>query len=346
MCWLVVRLEIETNSTGFSDLTKNVLGKLGYSIFNVLSIGFVYALVTSYLIIAGDSIVSFFGLAKIDVTKNKWYRTLIEFVYSAFIPIAMTIPKNHHFLSYTSLVSTGCIIFFIVSLCIKGITGLVKNGPSPTIVVKPRISVATISDFAIYALTFSLPALILPIIATYTKIVSKRQSVATISLLVGFVVVFLTGLFGYLLYGKDTGENVLNSFPDTDILITIVRAAFFFITSFGYPLVIQSVMCNWSTILFHEGDQSALPTKKRLFVLFISNILPLLLAMFVANIKPVLSIGGGLGGLIVDFCYPTVMWIVHTKQKWPHWQHILCIILAIFGLLLGIAATVISIINF
>jgi hypothetical protein len=65
----------------------------------------------------------------------------------------------------------------------------------------------------------------------------------------------------------------------------------------------------------------------------------MVLAMFVPNAKPVLEIGGGMGGCIVDFVFPAVLWIKQSGKPWTNYQNILSILLAVFGVVCAVIAT-------
>ena len=126
---------------------------------------------------------------------------------------------------------------------------------------------------------------------------------------------------------------------DNDILMVIVRAAFLLVVSFAYVAVGQSTLVAWSEIIFRDSRAKQLPICKRVVVILVSNLPQLLIAMFLANAKPALSIGGAMGGCMADFFFPAIMWIKNSEYPIRHWQNILCIIFAIFGLVTTVIAT-------
>ena len=115
--------------------------------------------------------------------------------------------------------------------------------------------------------------------------------------------------------------------------------AFLFVVSFAYVAMGQSTPIAWSEIIFKDSQPKELIPWKRIVIILISNAPQLLVAMFLANAKPALSIGGAMGGCMADFFVPSIMWIKNSKYGLTHWQNILCIIFAIFGLV----TTVISV---
>jgi amino acid permease len=160
-----------------------------------------------------------------------------------------------------------------------------------------------------------------------------------------FVLVLISGITGYIIFGEDADANILNSFPDGDALIVAVRGGFFIVVTCAYPIVLQTIEAAWAEIIFNDDYPAGLPTKKRMVVLAVSNALPLVIAMFVPTAKPVLEVGGGFGGCLVDFCFPGILWVKQSGSPWTHWRNILAIGLVIFGIACGVVSTYLAIIG-
>lgn len=186
--------------------------------------------------------------------------------------------------------------------------------------------------FAVLNLSFALPSMALPIIQSYNPDLKKRISATIITVLTTFVVVILTGVFGYLTYGDDCESNILQTFPDGRILIIICRIGILLLVDFVYPLVSQSIMCSWSQLIFHENRHTELPSKKRAVVLICNNAIPVLIAMVLPNSGPALAIGGAFGGCLVDFAIPALLWFMYSKEKWYSPGKLFCLLFAIFGI--------------
>ena len=103
----------------------------------------------------------------------------------------------------------------------------------------------------------------------------------------------------------------------------------------------------WSTLIFKEGSPASLITWKRAIILILANIFPLLIAMFLPSVKPALSIGGALGGCLVDFVFPSVLYLKLDRGKHPlhYWRNVLLIAFAIFGILAAVISTYQSIVD-
>ena len=106
-------------------------------------------------------------------------------------------------------------------------------------------------------------------------------------------------------------------------------------------MVSQSVMSMWGGLIFGNDNPTTLPGWKRAVVIVLNNIIPLLLAMFLPTAKPILSIGGALGGCIVDFIFPSLMYIVYywkDSNKFG-FKYIVLYLCTLFGAVTGVIAT-------
>ena len=195
------------------------------------------------------------------------------------------------------------------------------------------------STLSIYGLTFSLPVVSIPVIKNYDTDLKKRKLVGLYTIIICFVIVAVTGFAGYSIFGENAKSNILDSFPPDDILMIIVRAAFFIVVTCAYPLLSQSVFGNWSALIFNVNNAASLPNGKRAVILIIGNLIPLLIAMFLPSIKPALSVSGSLGGCIVNFMYPGILYAKHSSEPLTNWKNILAILLAVFGLVAGVIST-------
>lgn len=344
---LVLYLAGKSNCRSFGQLAETFMGTPGALSLSILNILFLITAMTAYLILAGDSLISWFKLGGIDMEHPSWKRMLLVLVYSVALPIALTIPKNLSFISYIATVTIFCVIYFVVTMIIKSICYMVKNhGVNPT-VVTCKIDMKLFSAFSIFGLSFAMPAVILPPLEHFDKNIKKRMKVACIAILLTLAMVAIPGIFSYLQFGSSANGNILKSFPDNDIVVLISRIGFFLVVTVAYIVVGESAISSWSQMLFKEGTANNLPTIKRVVVLLFTNVIPLAIAMFMPSAKPALSIGGAIGGSLVDFCYPTIIYVLYNRGKKPmsHPKMVLCIAFAIFGLIAGVISTYQSVVD-
>ena len=340
---LVIGLRDKTGATGLPDLALKILGKRGEFILAVLTIMFITAAQVSYLILGGDMLASWFTLGGVNVTSIG-NRALMMFVYVLGLPVALTIPRDVRFLSYFGAVSVASIIFFDLSIFIKGCIQFADRGAAPVIVA--RVDINMFSALSIYALTFALPVVCLPCLALYRPETKARYKVSLWAMILCLVLVVWPGIFGYLQFGDDTKPNIMQNYSDGDKLMFVLRIAFFLVVSLAYPAICQTPMVCWGNLVFKDGLVKEMVWKKRVIVLILTHTIPLIVSMFLANVKPALSIGGALGGCIVDFIFPSVMWIFYNKElEWYHPKKILLWLFAAFGAIAAAISTYTAIVD-
>ena len=334
---IVIQLQKETNAPGFDELAFKILGKVGSVSLSVLSLFFLVCGLLSYLIVAGDMLLSWFSLAGLN-WSSLWPRAAVIGIYGVCLPILMTIPRSIKFLEYFSTATMICLTFYTICMIYKFFAIVPSNGINKTCdVVKAGMGI--FSTLSIYGLTFSLPVVCIPIIKNYEPNTTKRKLTGLYTIILCLVIVAITGFAGYSIFGSSANSNILNSFENDDVLIIIVRIGFFIVVTCAYPLLAQNVFGNWSQLIYHVNVASQLPNAKRAVILIIGNGIPLLIAMFLSSIKPALSVSGSLGGCIVNFMFPGLLYVKHSTEKLTNWKNILAMLLAAFGLVAGIIST-------
>ena len=341
---LNVKLQKMTDATGFDDLAFKILGKAGQMALSILQILFLYSAQVSFLIIGSDSIMSWLRLGGIDIAESTGWRALCVFLFWLVLPGLLSIPKQIKFLSYFSYLNFVCIGWFVLVMIIKAIQVFPKNGLGPGISYG-KFGIGICSAIAVFGLAFSLPAVSTPILNVYNKDTKKRTIVAIAASILCFVIIAIPGIIGYLMFGKDTKDVVLNTFDDDDVLITITRAGFVAIVCCSFPCIAQSIMASWGQMIYKINVPSQLSGVNRLVVWGITNAIPVILAMFLPNAGPLLSIGGAMGGILVDFLFPALMWIKVSKNKLYHWDNVLCIILCVFAVVAAAIATYLAVVD-
>lgn len=332
----------ETNARSLGEMAEKVLGRPGSLTLTILNLIFSLTALVAYLVLAGDMITSFFELANIDLSPLGWH-ALMVLIYALCIPIALTIPRNVAFLRYFSTITVFCIFFFCIAMLYKFID---NHGVSKTIKMV-NCDLSLFSSLSVYALTFSFPSVIFAVVQTYEDNLKKRKNVVLVALLFCIFFIVFPGIFGYLIFGADTDPNILKNFEAKDVLIIICRIVFLVIVTCAYPMVAQNHESMWSTLIFKDGSPSTLIAWKRAIVLVLTNIFPLVVAMFLPSVKPALSIGGALGGCLVDFVFPSVLYLKLHRGEEPlyHWKNVLLIIFAIFGIVAAVISTYQSIVD-
>ncbi|KAK8835534.1 hypothetical protein M9Y10_030966 [Tritrichomonas musculus] len=332
---MVISLAFKTQTVGLAQLTEKILGFWGALILTILNLLFLLTALVAYLVLAGDMITSWFDLGGIDLNPLA-YHAIMELIYG-IIPISLTIPRDISFLRYFSTATVICVIFFCVVMLYKAIDYHKVNST----VKMSKLDISLFSSVSIYGLSFALPSVVLPAVKLYTTKVKRRWFVSMIGIIIALFFYAIPGVTGYLIFGDETNGNILKNFKSNDVVMIICRACFFIVVTCAYPMIAQTVQAMWSQLIFKMDQPAELPNCKRFLILALTNSIPLIIAMLLPSAKPALSIGGALGGCLVDFAFPSLEFIVLYRKelKWSNWRMISSGLFFVFGLVTGVIAT-------
>ncbi|KAK8835623.1 hypothetical protein M9Y10_042336 [Tritrichomonas musculus] len=337
-----VKLNLKYDSSGFDEIVEKLMGKVGSISYSVITIIFLWAGLVAFTIIAGDTLISWFAFGGIDISPFK-YRSVAILIYSIIIPIALSIPKSFKIIGIFSTFSIGFIFFYAIASIVKVCQIVPQYGISPTVKIA-HFDIQIFSALSVYALAFSLPCVIIPILSNYPKVYKKRRNLVITSFGISAFLTIFPSVMLYLIFGNQSDGNILNSFPSNDILFTVVRVGFFLIVSFSFPVIAKSCMSNWSHLLFKINDPNSLSTCKYWSVFVLTVSVPVLLGMFLPQCKPAMTIGGALGGCLGCYTYPSILNILSSERKWTV-SNVLSGLFAIFGTIIAVISTYTSVVD-
>ena len=329
-------LEPKLNTDSYGAMVSMTLGKWGTGLYHVSIAVFSYAPMSSYIIIAGKTVVDWVKMVGWDVPPGGWRYKLIVFIFAISIPIAFTLPRNLSCLSAFSTFSIVCLAAYVVVMCYEGAKNL---PPIHETVIPARFGIGFLSSFSLYLMSFSLAAFILPVVSVSYPSTSLRIKLMSVAYLCCILIVGVTGIIGYLIFGETVKDNILETFDMKDPVIVFVRVCFFFVISATYPVMAMSIEVTYSRVFFNSDDPARLATWKRSIVLLLTNILPLIVGVFLPNIKPVMAIGGAFSGSVTNFIFPPLIWVRCSKQKLTHWSNVGCIGIVVFGVVSTVLCT-------
>lgn len=335
---LVIRLQNRTGAESINDLASKLLGPWGGNLLSGLTLCFTYSCQVAYLVIGSETVSSWLKLANLDEWTTGWRRAIIVFAYSMALPIMLTIPRNMGFLDTASTAAIGCLVIFVIVMIVKGSIYLPKYGINPT-VESYQFGLHLFNALAIYAMIFALPAIVLPLIKPFNPSLRKRYFLMGSAFMTCFTIILVPSIIGYLMFGASTQQIIFGSFDTNDIVIQVVRVTFFFVVNASFPVVGITVATDISDVVFHEHDPATLPWKKRAIALLIADGPPLLFAMILPEVRPVLEIGGAFGGCLTNFFFPALLWFKQSDKPTYHPTNILCLFFVLFGVVSAAIAT-------
>ncbi|OHS96410.1 Transmembrane amino acid transporter protein [Tritrichomonas foetus] len=327
----IIHLHRDTGFQTVNKITKNIIGKWGGNIYSLLALIFLFCCQVAYLVIGSENITNWLTVFGYPEWSKGWRRSILVLAYSIVLPIALTIPRDHRFIVGASTSAVFIFSFYLAVMIYKGAQTFPTNGIASSVELY-KLDITIFNAFAIYTTAFAIPSVILPLLENFPADLHSRYFLIGSSFILCYVVVVIPSTIAYLMFGEGTEVIVLASFDSREVIIQILRVLFFIVLNASYPVVTFVMMTDISAIFFDAHNSVDLEPKKRAFVLFITNVFPVLLAMVLPSVRPILEIGGSFGGCLANFVFPPLLMFLHSKKKWYRISNLLLILFAIFGL--------------
>ncbi|XP_073328545.1 putative sodium-coupled neutral amino acid transporter 8a [Pagrus major] len=225
--------------------------------------------------------------------------------------LPLSIPKEISIQKYISVLGTLAATYLTIAIIIKYHT-------TPSVLV--RITPLYTNGISSWASMFSvIPTICFGFqcheasIAIYSSMENQRLShwvfISVVSMIFCLVIYSLTGVYGYLTFGKDVKADILMSYTGDDILMLIARLLFGISIITIYPIilllgrsVIQDPLLSW----WRRRDGIAMvefESRSRYVLTVLWIMVTLLIAMFVPDISKVISVIGGISAFFI-FIFP------------------------------------------
>ncbi|XP_049930014.1 putative sodium-coupled neutral amino acid transporter 8a [Epinephelus moara] len=237
--------------------------------------------------------------------------------------LPLSIPKEISILKYISVLGTLAATYLTIAIIIK-----YHTTPSVLVHITPLYT----SGISSWASTFSvIPTICFGFqcheasIAIYSSMENQRLShwvfISVVSMIFCLIIYSLTGVYGYLTFGKDVKADILMSYTGDDILILIARLLFGVSIITIYPIilllgrsVIQDPLLSWRRR--RDGMVTAEFESRSRYVLTVLWIMvTLLIATCVPDISKVISVIGGISAFFI-FIFPGLC-LVFAMQSEP-----------------------------
>ncbi|KAK2848121.1 hypothetical protein Q7C36_009803 [Tachysurus vachellii] len=227
-----------------------------------------------------------------------WYtdQRFMLFLVCLFLILPLSIPKEIWIQKYTSALGTVAAIYLTVAIVIRYYTRTVPEGH--------------LMDF--WASMFSvIPTICFGFqchecsIAIYSSLENKKLSnwvvISLCSMLICLAIYTLTGIYGYLTFGRNVAADVLMSYSGDDVLMIIARLLFgvSIITIYPIALLLGRLVIQDPLLLHRETYETYI----RVALTAVWILITLLIALFVPDISKVISIIGGISAFFI-FVFP------------------------------------------
>ncbi|XP_061825848.1 putative sodium-coupled neutral amino acid transporter 8a isoform X1 [Nerophis lumbriciformis] len=229
----------------------------------------------------------------------------------AFLILPISTPKEISIQKYISVLGTLAATYLTIAIIIK-----YHTMHSVLLHITPLYS----SGISSWASTFSvIPTICFGFqcheasIAIYSSMENQRLThwafISVVTMIICLIIYTLTGVYGYLTFGKDVKPDILMSYMGDDILMLIARLLFGISIITIYPIilllgrsVIQDPLLSWRR---RCGDVVTVEfeSRSRYMLTFLWITATLLIAVFVPDISKVISVIGGISAFFI-FIFP------------------------------------------
>ncbi|XP_036951285.1 putative sodium-coupled neutral amino acid transporter 8 [Acanthopagrus latus] len=242
-------------------------------------------------------------------------------VMCIIIILPLSIPKEIGIQKYTSVLGTLAASYLCVAVIVK-----YYLMDSHTVIITPEHSQGVGS----WASMFSVVPTICfgfqcheACIAIYSSMENKKLShwviISVLSMFFCLLIYTLTGVYGFMTFGRDVASDILMSYPGNDVVMIISRLLFGISIITIYPIILllgRSVILNLMLrfqrrrrgIITHSFE-----SRCRVVLTVIWIAVTLLIAMFVPDMGEVISVIGGISAFFI-FIFPGLC-LVFTMQS-------------------------------
>ncbi|KAB0341167.1 hypothetical protein FD754_018093 [Muntiacus muntjak] len=295
-------------------------------------------------------IISIFPKDKLFPYRS-WYLdgdTLLLIICVGIVfPLAL-LPKIG-FLGYTSSLSFFFMVFFALVVIIKKWSipcPLTLNYveqyfqiSNATDDCKPKLfHFSKESAYAIPTMAFSFlcHTSILPIYCELQSPSKKRmQNVTNTAIALSFLIYFVSALFGYLTFYDNVASELLQGYSKYlphDVVIMTVKLCILFSVLLTVPLIHFPARKALMMMFFSNFPFSWI---RHSLITLALNIIIVLLAIYVPDIRNVFGIVGSSTSTCLIFVFPGLFYLKMSREDFLSWKKLGAFVLLIFGILVG-----------
>ncbi|KAM4853682.1 solute carrier family 38 member 6 isoform 1-T1 [Thomomys bottae] len=308
---LLLSLCIQTAVTCYEDLGLFAFGLPGKVVVASTIIIQNIGAMSSYLLIIKTELPAAISEFLTGDYSGSWYldgqKLLIIICVSIVFPLAL-LPKIG-FLGYTSSLSFFFMVFF-----------------------------ALVSAFALPTMAFSFlcHTSILPIYCELQSPSKKRmQNVTNTAIALSFLIYFISALFGYLTFYDKVESELLQGYSKYlphDAAVMTVKLCILFAVLLTVPLIHFPARKALMLLLFSSSPFSWI---RHSLVTLALNVIIILLAMYVPDIRNVFGIIGASTSTCLIFVFPGLFYLKLSREDFLSWKKLGAFILLICGILVG-----------
>ncbi|KAM9408300.1 putative sodium-coupled neutral amino acid transporter 8 [Pholidichthys leucotaenia] len=303
----------------YQDVVKEVCGRAVGQLCEICFCLNLFMISVAFLVVVQDQLeklcISLYetaiGSSEAEVPHH-WYtdQRFALFVVCLVIILPLSIPKEIGIQKYTSVVGTLAASYLCLAVTVKYY--LMDNHA----VITPEQSTGVNSWASMFGV---IPTICFGFqcheacVAIYSSMDNKNLShwvvISVISMFFCLLIYTLTGVYGFMTFGKAVAADILMSYPGNDVVMIIARLLFGISIITIYPIILllgRSVILNlmlrirrhYCGIVTHSFESRCRVVLTVAWITF-----TLLIAMFVPDMSDVISVIGGISAFFI-FIFP------------------------------------------
>uniref|UniRef100_A0ABM5EU45 Sodium-coupled neutral amino acid transporter 7 n=1 Tax=Pogona vitticeps TaxID=103695 RepID=A0ABM5EU45_9SAUR len=310
-----------SNEATYQEVVRAVCGKVTGVLCEVAIVVYTFGTCIAFLIIIGDQqdkIIAALVKDSLGTESIHWYtdRKLTISITAFLLILPLSVPKEIGFQKYASglsVLGTGYVTVIIIIKYIwpdKEIT----PGEIPT---SPSSWMSVFNAMPTICFGFQCHVSSVPVFNSMKRPeVKPWGAVVTAAMVIALFVYTGTGVCGFLTFGSSAEQDILLSYPSSDVAVAIARAFIILCVLTSYPIL---HFCGRAVLeglwLRYKGEaveeDVVRERRRRLGQTLGWFLLTLLLALFIPDIGKVISVIGGLAAGFI-FVFPGLC-LIHTK---------------------------------
>ncbi|XP_064193494.1 putative sodium-coupled neutral amino acid transporter 8a [Anguilla rostrata] len=315
----------------YQDVVREVCGPAIGQLCEVCFVFNLFMISVAFLVVVQDQLeklcVSLYetvtGSTEAEMPHH-WYtdQRFALFVLCVVLILPLSIPKEIGFQKYTSILGTLAATYLTVAIIVK-----YYMKEEHTAIITPTYTNGVSSWASMFSV---IPTICFGFqcheacIAIYSSMENKKLShwvlISVVSMFFCLLIYSLTGVFGFLTFGKEVAADILMSYPGDDVVMIVARLLFGISIITIYPIILLLGRSVIQDLLLRCRRRHAVVTqsyenRSRVVLTVAWTAVTLLIAIFVPDMSEVISVIGGISAFFI-FIFPGLC-LIFSMQTEP-----------------------------
>lgn len=332
----------------YQSTVKHCFGRTGEVIVSVAQLAFAFGGSIAYCVIIGDTLPHVMKALLPDSWQSNAFvhfmtgRTFFIVFCTAFISYPLSLNRHIGALAKASALALVSMIVIILTVVVRGpaVTPPDAKMTLPLWTVNvgffQAVSVISFAFVCHHNTLLIYNSLKTPTLSRFAKVVHWSTGVS-------MVACTILGLGGFLSFKDKTMGNILNNFPDDDIMANAARFCFGFNMITTLPLEI--FVCREVVLEFlwpHTERYSTLQHASTATILIFSA---MVIALTTCDLGIILELVGATSACSIAYILPAASFLKLSSKKNTHPQKLMCWSCMIFGILVMVLSTTMTLLN-